>query len=279
MLTTLALATAAVAGPVRFGTVQLATGVKLAYAEQGDPRGPAIILLHGYSDSWFSFSLLLPLLPEKYHVFALDQRGHGGSDKPGSGYQLRDLGRDVVAFLDAKGIRRATIVGHSMGSFAAQQVALFAPERVEKLVLVGSGTTLRNMEGRAEFAAAVNALSDQVSLDFIREFQESTVFRPLPNGFMDRAVAESTKLPARVWKSLLEGFFAVPADPGLARLAMPTLLIWGDRDAVFHRAEAERLAAAIPGARFVVREGTGHAVHWEEPEAVAREIVGFLEAR
>ena len=277
MFIAIALAAAAVAAPIRFGTVQLATGVRLSYAERGDPKGPAIILLHGYSDSWFSFSLLLPLLPEKYHVFALDQRGHGSSDKPESGYEFRDLGRDVVAFLDAKGIRRATIVGHSMGSFAAQQVALFAPERVEKLVLIGSATSMHRMDGKEEFITAVNGLSDPASLEFIRAFQESTVFRPLPDGFMDRAIAESTKLPARVWKSLLRGFFALPADPGLAKLPMPTLLIWGDQDAVFRRSAAEELARTIPGARFVVREGTGHAVHWEEPEAVAREIAGFLQ--
>src|SRR5262245_29905615 len=63
--------------PVRFADVQLATGVRLHYAEQGDPQGHPIILLHGYTDSWFSYSRVLPLLPTRYRAYALDQRGHG----------------------------------------------------------------------------------------------------------------------------------------------------------------------------------------------------------
>ena len=67
---------------VKFATTQLATGVRLHYAERGDREGEAIIFLHGYSDSWFSFSRVLPLLSPEYHAFALTQRGHGDSDKP-----------------------------------------------------------------------------------------------------------------------------------------------------------------------------------------------------
>ena len=276
MLSAIVLAAAFAGSSLRVGTVELSTGVRINYAEQGDPKGEVIIFLHGYSDSWFSFSLLLPLIPEKYHVFALDQRGHGRSEQTESGYEIRNLGRDVIAFLDAKGIRRATIVGHSLGSFAAQHAALLAPDRVERLVLIGSGTTLMNMEGRDEFTAAVNSLSDPVSLDFIREFQQSTVYRPLPDGFMDQVIKESAVLSAATWKKLLGGFISAPADPGLAALPMPTLVIWGDKDGVFRRPEAEKLARTIPGAKFVVREGTGHAVHWEEPAAVASELVKFL---
>ncbi|HKG95645.1 MAG TPA: alpha/beta fold hydrolase, partial [Gemmatimonadaceae bacterium] len=88
--------------PPRFDDVRLPTGVRLRYAEQGDPSGHPIILLHGYSDSWFSYSGVLPLLPERYHVYALDLRGHGESDRPAAGYAMRDLAADVVAFMDAK---------------------------------------------------------------------------------------------------------------------------------------------------------------------------------
>jgi non-heme chloroperoxidase len=67
---------------LRFATTRLTTDVTLHYAERGNPTGEAIIFLHGYSDSWFSYSRVLPLLSPEYHAFALTQRGHGDSDKP-----------------------------------------------------------------------------------------------------------------------------------------------------------------------------------------------------
>src|SRR6186997_63820 len=116
LLATVIAALAALAAPPadtpRFGEVQLSTGIRLHYAEQGPARGEPIILLHGYSDSWFSFSRVLTPLARAKHVYALDMRGHGKSDKPGTGYHMRDLAADVVAFMDAKGIVRATVIGH-----------------------------------------------------------------------------------------------------------------------------------------------------------------------
>src|SRR5215216_797283 len=109
---------------VEFATAPLPTDVALHYAERGDREGEAIIFLHGYSDSWHSFSRVLPLLSPEYHAFALTQRGHGDSDKPECCYTLDDYAADVDAFMDALGIEEATVVGHSGGSFMAQRVAL-----------------------------------------------------------------------------------------------------------------------------------------------------------
>lgn len=78
--------------------IQLSTGVRLHYAEQGHADGHPMILLHGYSDASFSFSRVLPLLPATYHVFALDQRGHGNSQRPAQGYAMADFAADVIAF-------------------------------------------------------------------------------------------------------------------------------------------------------------------------------------
>lgn len=137
----------------RFADVTLATGVRLRYAEQGDRGGPAVILLHGYSDSWFSWSRVMPLIPARYHVIAPDQRGHGDSDKPEGGYAMRDMAADVLSLMDALHLERATVVGHSMGSFIAQQIAVAASGRVERLVLVGSAPAFRRMSGVDVFAA------------------------------------------------------------------------------------------------------------------------------
>jgi pimeloyl-ACP methyl ester carboxylesterase len=81
---------------VEFATTPLlSTGVRLHYAERGDPTGEAIVFLHGYSDSWFSFSRILPLLSPSYHAFALTERGHGDSDKPECCYTLLQVPKGV----------------------------------------------------------------------------------------------------------------------------------------------------------------------------------------
>src|ERR671921_2542583 len=125
---------------IQFATMPLKTGLRLHYAEQGDLTGEAIVLLHGYSDSWFSFSRVLPLLSPEYHAFALTQRGHGDSDKPQCCYTPQDFASDVVAFMDAVGIEDATVVGASTGALFAQRVALDYPHRVGRLVLIGAQT-------------------------------------------------------------------------------------------------------------------------------------------
>ena len=102
---------------------RLNTGVRLAYVEQGSRDGIAVVMLHGYSDTHRSFDLVRPLLPRAWRVIAVTQRGHGHSDKPQSDYAMADFASDVPAFLDAMGIDRAVLVGHSMGAAVALRVA------------------------------------------------------------------------------------------------------------------------------------------------------------
>jgi non-heme chloroperoxidase len=263
------------APPLRFADARLKTGVRLRYAESGDPVGHPIILLHGYTDSWFSFSRVLPILDQSYHVYILDQRGHGDSERPRSGYTFPDFAADVIAFMDAKGIMRATLVGHSMGSFVAQGVALAAPERVERLVLIGSATTVRN-QTVLEFQEAVENLGEPVPAEFAREFQVSTVHQPLPNEFMDRVVTESRKLPARVWKAVLAGMLAGDYKARLGDIRTPALIVWGDRDTFFLRAEEDALAATLPNAVLKVYPETGHCPNWERPEQFAQDLKEFI---
>lgn len=258
----------------RFGYVQLPDGTRLHYAEQGDSGGRPVLLLHGYSDSWFSFSPVLPLLPA-CHAFALDQRGHGNSDRPGGGYSMRDLAADAVAFMDAVGLERATVVGHSMGGFVAQQVALAAPERVERLVLISSAPSIHAFEGADELERAVGELEDPVPEDFLREFQVGTVHQPLPAAFMDRVVAESRQLPARVWRALMAGMLDTP-PPDRFPAPLPALIVWGQKDLYPQRSAQEALLALLPRASLKVYPETGHALHWERPETFARDLGAFL---
>ena len=245
-------------------------------------RGPvdagALVLLHGYSDSGFSFSRVLPLLPTDRRIIVPDLRGHGRSSRPAGGYGMDALANDVLALLDELGVESAVVLGHSMGSLVAQRIAVIAPERVEALVLVGSAPSIHGLAGLDEFRAAVDALADPVEEEFVRAFQESTIVRPVPPEFMDRIVAESLRLPARVWRDLLAGMIEAPVvAPGEIRAR--TLILWGDEDGVFGRDQQDRLLELIPGARLRVYVGVGHAPHWEAPRRFATELAAFLDGR
>ena len=276
----LAAAVAALAAPApdapRFAEVRLSTGIKLHYAEQGPASGEPIILLHGYSDSWFSFSRVLTPLARDRRVYALDLRGHGKSDKPAAGYHMRDLAADVVAFMDAKSIVRATVIGHSMGGFVAQQVALAAPKRVGHLVLVGTATTPRNIVGFDELEKAVLALPDPVPDAFAREFQLSTVYTPVGDEFIDRAVAESLRLPARVWRELAVGMRKTDPAVALGRSEIPTLVVRGEKDTYVTREETDALVAMVAAVRQKTYANTGHALQWEQPAVFAKDVLAFV---
>jgi len=260
----------------RFDHVRVSTGIRLRYAEQGTGAGEPVILLHGLSDSWFSFSRVLPLLSAQRRVYALDQRGHGDSDKPTSGYSMRDLAADVIAFMDAKGIDRATILGHSMGSFVAQQVALAAPKRVSKLILVGSTTTPRTFAGMTDLDSIVRTIKDPVPTEFLREFQVSTVYDGVSTEFIDRVVQESTKLPAHAWRGLLEGMLAVDPPAALGTSGIPTLVVWGEKDAYAVASEQPALVALVRTATLKAYPNTGHAPHWERPATFAQDVSAFI---
>ena len=262
----------------RFETARLATGPQLHYATQGDSGGEAIVFLHGWPDSWFSFGRVLPLLPRRYRAFALDQRGFGNSDRPETGYGIGDLATDIVAFLDAVGIGRATVVGHSLGSFVARRVAAAYSDRVARMVLIASGMSPVNRATR-EVQATLRDLADPVPMDFARKFQAGTAHVPLPEEFFERIVAESIKLPARLWRQVFDGLLAFDDAGQLQRISAPTLLIWGERDEMFPRGDQDRLVTAIPNARLTIYPETGHCPNWERPGRVAADLDVFMQER
>lgn len=260
----------------RFATVRLATGPRLHYAAHGDPDGEPILFLHGWPDSWFSFSRVVPLLQQRFHAFVLDQRGFGDSERPDGDYAIGTFAADVVAFLDAVSIEKATIVGHSFGSFVTRSTVLTSPERVTRVVLIGTGVSAATPVLR-EVQATMRDLQDPVPLEFARDFQASTAHAPLPDWFFERIVAESLKLPARLWRRVLDGVIAYADAAQLAQITAPTLLLWGEHDALFSRTDQDRLLAAIRGAELRVYEDTGHCPNWERPERVAADLQAFLQ--
>jgi pimeloyl-ACP methyl ester carboxylesterase len=251
--------------------------VKLPYIEKGDVSGIPVIFLHGITDSLRSFDLMLPHLPERIHAFVVTQRGHGDASRPQNGYFARDFAADIAAFMDYVGIEKAVIVGHSMGSHNAQRFAIDYPSRVSGLVLIGSFTACKNIPGVVDFVEnEVVRLKDPVPYEFAREFQESAIEKPIPKTFLEMAIRESLKVPARVWQAAFESLLLEDNADELDKIKAPTLLLWGEKDAFFPRSEQEKLLSKIENSVLTVLRETGHTPHWEEPERTAEEIVNFI---
>jgi pimeloyl-ACP methyl ester carboxylesterase len=255
--------------------IKLRTGITMSYVELGDPEGPALVLVHGYGDSSFSFSRTAPMLDQRYRIIVPDQRGHGESDKPESGYAMKDLAADVAGLMDALGVKSATVVGHSMGSFVSMQLALDHPTKVERLVLIGTASTANNKVVR-ELQAVVNELKDPVPQEFIREFQSGASSPSLPKEFFDGVIDASSKLPANVWKKIAAGLLTTDYRPQLGKIKVPVTIFWGEKETIFSREEQEPLLNGLPHAKFIVYPNSGHAPNWEEPEKFAKDLNQIL---
>ncbi len=258
-------------------TVALPNGVTLSCVDQGDREAPAVVLLHGLTDSWRSFERVLPHMPVSLRAVAVSQRGHGDSDKPEGGYRIRDFSSDLADLLDVLNLPRAVIVGHSSHGLVAQRFAIDNPARTAGIVLEGSFATLRGNKDLEELVAStISTLRDPIDPDFVREFQEGTFLKPVPQSFIDAAVADSLKVPAHVWRAAFEGLVQEDHSSELRAIMAPTLIVWGDQDALISRDRQDDLVSGIADAELVVYEGVGHSPHWEEPERFAADLVAFL---
>ena len=257
--------------------LRLSTGITTVVAEQGNPsREPTVLLLHAWAGSRRSFARLLPLLPSTLHAAAVDLRGHGDADKPLSGYGLTTLAEDVVAILDALGVRRAVLVGASSGGYVAQQVAVTQPDRVAGLVLAGSP---RDLRGRPPFADALEQMPDPVDPGWVREFTAGfTDLDRLPPWYVDLMVEDGLRLPAAIWSAAFLGLHRSRPPTELGTISAPALVISGARDGLLGRRQAADLVAAIPGARWLEYPDTGHLVLEEQPERLAADTMSFIGA-
>lgn len=255
--------------------IELSTGVRLSYAEQGDPTGMPVVLLHGITDSWRSFEPVLAHLPASLRVLSVTQRGHGDSDHPGS-YRTRDFAADAAAFIEALKLGPALVVGHSMGSVNAMRLAIDRPELVRGLVAAGAFAAFRTNEGVVEFhRTVIEPLRDPIDPAFAAEWQQSTMAQPVPAAFFDTVVSETLKVPSDVWRAGFAGLLEDDFSAELHRITAPTLVVWGDRDAFSPREDQSHLLETIRGSRLVIYAGAGHALHWEEPERFARDVADF----
>ena len=266
-------------------TVTLANGLRMGYVELGDPTRPALVFLHGFTNSSLGYLPLGRLLAERYHVFLLDQRGHGASDKPECCYTRLDMAYDVKLFLDLKGIQRAHIAGHSMGGMVAPSFAAFWPERVDRLMIIGSSLGRRSLPTPDSprpppvlkgWDAEVRRLKDPIDPDspFMRDWWNVPGVDEQTQSYMRR---ESARIPAAIWRAILDqGESAGDLRLTAHRVKAPTLLLFGGKDVLFSEQDNRELAAWLPHAKPVTLPELGHSLPEEDPRAVAEVLLEFL---
>jgi pimeloyl-ACP methyl ester carboxylesterase len=277
----------------RYITVQ---GRRLHYVEKG--AGEPLILLHGFGGWAFSFRKVVEPLSARYRVVAIDMLGFGLSDKPPDGdYSLTGEARFVQAVMDSLGIQKAVILGHSYGGGVAVALALAASQRARAVILVNSitlkygrltvaDTFLRTLIGLPVIGRLALLVAAPRDADFERIVRQSYA-RPQ---LVDEATVAGFEYPyhlphakdalAAVARTAGAGVGSPSVYP--ARLKVPVLVMWGERDPWISVGRGYQLAARIPGALFVVVRNAGHLPLEEEPEQCVRIVtsyVGSLTAR
>jgi len=260
----------------RSGAAKLRTGVRMPYLEQGDPHGVPLLLVHAVGDSGRIFEGLLDRLPASLHAFAPTLRGHGDASRPESGYRSHHFAADLAAFMDELGIEAAVVAGGSSGGLVAQRLAIDYPDRVLGLALLGSPLTLGDKpEAEHLWNSTFSKLTDPVDPVIVRGFAESTLTRPMPDILLDAAVSEGLKVPAFVWRATVRGILDDDFSAELGGIAAPTLVIWGEADALLPREDQEALARGIRGARLLTYPGAGHVFYWEDPSSAVKDLASF----
>lgn len=254
--------------------VQLSNGVRLAYVEMGDPNGPPVVLLHGYTDTSRSWSLVAPHLTG-YRLLIPDLRGHGASDAPECCYSATNFAHDIRLFLDALKIERASVAGHSLGSMIAISLAAEHPQRVTKIALL-AGTALVPVSRGDWLWTNVTALRFPIdpNSEFIREWAANP--EVLEPAFATAARSETIAIKPHVWRGIARELAEVPVGRHAADVKAPVLILSGGKDPLFGADHHAALLKAFPGAASHVYPALGHNFLWEDPADVARRIADFL---
>ena len=272
-------------------------GVKIHYAETGE--GPLVVMIHGFPDFWYSWREQMKGLKDDYRVVAIDQRGYNLSDKPDGveQYDMSLLVADVVAVVRHLGADKATIVGHDWGGAVAWSVAMFAPEIVDKLVIL-------NLPHPNGFTRAVRSNPEALEgTAYAKVFREGSaddpdVFFGLPMtpqtlaGWVTDEAARGEYIAAfersdftamlNYYKQNYPDFWSDDAAgwPASPRVGVPTLLMHGLDDTALHSdglnntwdwVDADLTLVTVPGA--------GHFVQQDAAEFVTATMRGWLDAR
>ncbi len=262
-------------------------GIRVHYQEAGDKRAPALVLIHGFASSTLVWSkVFLHLAAKGFRVIALDMLGYGYSAKPRNGeYTIAGQAKLLVRLLDQLGIPRALFVGSSYGGAVAATCALDYPERVEKLVLVGTvnnnrplAFTLMRLFGSRVFGDVVSPLligSRRLLRRRMKQVYDAHAW------VLDERRVDARHLPLRAAGTqraiirTVRGWNAERISRDAHLISQPTLLLWGENDREIPLADGERLHAEIPGSRLIVFLKCGHLPHEEYPEAFTNVVSAF----
>jgi pimeloyl-ACP methyl ester carboxylesterase len=250
--------------------------LRFHFEEWGEPGKPEILLLHGGNQSAHSWDLVSLHLSDRYHVFALDQRGHGDSEWPRDQDSSIDARvADALAFLDDQGVDDPLIMGHSMGGRVTMGMALARPDLARGIVLVDVGPEL-SPQGTAVIG---NFVSHNVEFDDLEEFLDNVVkydrfrtrehiARTVRYNMLRRA---DGKYISKVDHRRLGTAYSEMTFEQATSISAPVLLVRGAESDVLEAEPARRFADALPKGTLVTVEKTGHNVH-------SGNTPGFLEA-
>ena len=272
----------------RFVTVR---GLRFHVVECGAPSAPAIVFLHGITAHARTWDEEVCALGQRFHVLAIDQRGHGDSDPaPDGEYGNPALVDDFSALVDALGLERFHLIGLSLGGRVAMAYAGARPDRVDRLVVVDVGPDIAPA-GLARVSRLLSAAPERFehiedAVAWMRAanplYTEGRVrhgaahgLRQLPDGGLawkyDRAIRESAR----------QGRLRAETDlwPLWKSIAVPTLLVRGADSDILTDEIAQRMIDTQPRARLAVVSGAGHTVPGDQPAAFLRLLSEFLTAR
>jgi pimeloyl-ACP methyl ester carboxylesterase len=257
-------------------------------AETEKPGAP-IVLIHAYAASLRWWDAMVPPLAEDHRVITLDLLGHGGSEKPSSGYQIEDQAGLVAEALNELEVQGAVVVGHSLGGAVATSLAEQSSELVDRVAIVDSApdTSYSNLplEARIGYLPVIGQLLNRVVPDsFVEQgFQEA--FAPgydVEEGFEnpDRVVDDFDAMTYTSYDESSSAFDdytdEISLDERMRDAAVPLLVIFGAEEQIVDDDE-EALAAygEVPGARIATVEEAGHSPNVEQPEETAELILEF----
>lgn len=253
-------------------SVRIAGGLNIYYRESGN--GPqTVLLIHGNVASSLWWERVMGLLPPGVRTVAPDLRGCGDSDKPAPPWSMADLAEDIDQFMEAVGLRKAVVVGHSLGGGVALHLAVAHPKAVEKLVLINPAPA----EGLVTPAAAYAQIAVMAKSPEMTKMALAAMMPTAPKDeYYTRLLDESVAKSVGAWIPNGHALDAMNLTAEAGTIQAPTLIVYGRQDILVKLEMMERTRAAIPGGQLEIWDEIGHSAPVEAPERFARRLMEFI---